>query len=91
MTPVEYELGREYRVERQREAQTHRLARQAAGTRDSQGMSNRATGFVARELWVWIGGVVGLSRRSCSTLADRRIWFGPWLPTWFGPSGERRL
>jgi hypothetical protein len=60
MTPVEYELGRQYKVERQREAQTDRLARQAAGTRDSQGMSNRATGFVARELCVWIGGAVGL-------------------------------
>lgn len=60
MTPVEYELGRQYRDERQREAQTHRLTRQAAGTRDSQGISNRATGFVARELSVWIGGVVGL-------------------------------
>jgi hypothetical protein len=72
MMPVDYELGREYQQDRQREAASHRLLRQATRAQHS-GAGNLHYTPSTRQLRAWINDLLGFvpggveSRRRIST------------------------
>jgi hypothetical protein len=72
MTPVDYELGRQIREERRREASAHRLACQFASARRSRMAVSGS--LVTRELGTWIGSVAGLIRAELRHHAAARTW-----------------
>jgi hypothetical protein len=66
MIPVDYELGRQYQRERVQEANSHRLARQAVTGWRSR-VAHRSCVPTAKQLRVWIEGMVGLATRRAET------------------------
>jgi hypothetical protein len=73
MMPVDYELGREYQQDRQREAASYRLLRQGTSAQRS-GAGNLHFAPSTRHLRAWINDLLGFvpggveSRRRTSTM-----------------------
>ena len=62
MIPVEYELARQYHYERQRDAATRRLARQATCVAQHSRAAHHLRVSSAQQLRAWIGDLLGLVR-----------------------------
>ena len=68
MNSVEYEIGRQYRHERQNEAEAYRLARHASDTRQSRVRNN------VPHPQVWIGAVVAFFQPKPRHLTSANQW-----------------
>ena len=81
MIPVEYELGRQYQLERERQAATFRLARRGAVARDP-GAPHHLSLATARHWRAWIDCLPGLPGR------PRARRFGQWAVPGGSPLDE---